>query len=62
MIKNGKRASKPDLPRKRVTVSIDESLLKWADEQLEEGFRYKDRSHIFEIALDELRQKHKKTK
>jgi len=52
-----KRAQKPNVPRKRVTVSIDETLLEWADQIVEKGFKYKDRSHVFEYALALLREK-----
>ena len=51
---------KKDVPRKRVTVSIDEALLAWADQVVEKGFRYKDRSHVFEYALSLLKEKEEK--
>lgn len=60
MDKNEKRVQKQDLPRKRVTISIDETLLEWADQAVEKGFKYKDRSHVFEYALARLREDEEK--
>ena len=44
-----------DMPRKKVTVTIDEALVEWLDMEVEKR-RFRNRSHGFEVALDELKK------
>lgn len=46
-----------NMPRVRRSISFDEALLSWIDEKVEEDYRYKDRSHLIEVALRELKEK-----
>jgi len=46
-----------DMPRARRSISFDEELLKWIDKTVETDYRYKDRSHLIEVALRELKEK-----
>jgi Arc/MetJ-type ribon-helix-helix transcriptional regulator len=41
-------------PRKRKAVSIDENILEWVEEQIEEG-NFHSFNHAVEIALEKLR-------
>jgi hypothetical protein len=39
----------PNMVRIRRSISFDEELLKWIDKQVNNDYRYKDRSHLIEI-------------
>lgn len=41
--------------KKTISISIDEDLLKWIDEQIEVK-RFAHRSHAFEYAIEQLRR------
>ena len=45
-----------DMPRIRRSISFDENLLKWIDDQVEGDYRYKDRSHFIEILARQLQE------
>ena len=53
---------KPNVPRKRITISVDETLIEWADSVVSEGFKFKDRSHVFERAVFLLKENEEKEK
>jgi metal-responsive CopG/Arc/MetJ family transcriptional regulator len=40
--------------KKTVSISVDEDLLKWIDQQIEIK-RFAQRSHAFEYAIEQLR-------
>lgn len=60
MNKHDKTVDKPNVPRKKVTVSVDEKLVEWADKLVSEGYKYKDRSHVVEYALSLLKKREEK--
>jgi len=39
-----------------ISATIDEELIRWIDSQLEDRKRYRNKSHLIEIAIDLLRQ------
>ena len=46
---------------RRVTISLDEKLLKWIDDHID-GYRFKDRSHLIQVAIIDLITKCEKEK
>ena len=42
--------------KKKISITVDEDLIEWAKKQVETK-RYRSLSHIFEYALEELREK-----
>jgi len=47
--------------KKPISATIDEELIKWIDKKLEDRQRFRNKSHLIEIAL-ELLKKEEKTK
>lgn len=43
--------------KKPISATIDERLLKWIDKELKDSLKYRNKSHLIEIALIELMQK-----
>ena len=46
--------------KKPISATIDEELIKWIDRQLEDKQKYRNKSHLIEIALELLKNKQKK--
>ena len=46
---------------RRVTISLNEKLLKWIDSHID-GYRFKDRSHVIQVAIIDLMNKYEKEK
>ena len=46
---------------KRITISLNEKLLKWIDDHID-GYRFKDRSHLIQVAIIDLMNKCEKEK
>ena len=44
------------MTKEKVSVTIDDNLLKWLDSQIKKK-KYASRSHGFEFALNELKEK-----
>jgi Arc/MetJ-type ribon-helix-helix transcriptional regulator len=42
--------------KKPISATIDEQLVDWIDEQLKDPTRYRNKSHLIEIALNKLKQ------
>jgi len=42
--------------KKPISATIDEELIKWMDKKLEDRIKYRNKSHLIEIALDSLRK------
>ena len=42
--------------KKIISATIDEELVKWVDAQLKDKTKYRNKSHLIEIALDALRK------
>jgi Arc/MetJ-type ribon-helix-helix transcriptional regulator len=40
---------------RRISISLDEEILKWIDSRVD-GYRYKDRSHLIQCAIIDLRK------
>jgi len=45
--------------KKPISATIDEELIKWIDKELEDKKRYRNKSHLIEIALDTLKNQKK---
>jgi Arc/MetJ-type ribon-helix-helix transcriptional regulator len=45
--------------KKPISATIDSSLIKWINSELKDNFKYRNKSHLIEIALIELQQKKK---
>jgi len=46
--------------KKPISATIDYELIKWIDKQLHDRKKYRNKSHLIEIALDLLRQQKKR--
>ena len=45
--------------KKPISATIDEELIKWIDKELEDRKKYRNKSHLIEIALDMLKNQKK---
>ena len=45
--------------KKPISATIDIEIIKWIDEELEDRKRYRNKSHLIEIALDLLKNQKK---
>ncbi len=45
--------------KKPISATIDEELIKWIDKELEDRKKYRNKSHLIEIALDTLKNQKK---
>ena len=45
--------------KKPISATIDEGLIKWIDNELEDKRKYRNKSHLIEIALDTLKNQKK---
>ncbi|MBS3131356.1 hypothetical protein J4212_02900 [Candidatus Woesearchaeota archaeon] len=43
--------------KKPISATIDEKLIKWIEKELRENKSYRNKSHIIEIALDNMKSK-----
>lgn len=41
--------------KKPISATIDVELIRWIDKALEDGKKYRNKSHLIEIALDLLK-------
>ena len=48
------------MSKKPISATIDEELIKWIDKQLEDKHRFRNKSHLIEIALELLKNQSKK--
>jgi Arc/MetJ-type ribon-helix-helix transcriptional regulator len=42
--------------KENISVSLEKTIIEWADKQVESG-KYRNRSHVMEYALNELKKK-----
>ena len=42
--------------KKPISATIDESLIRWIEKELQDKKRYRNKSHLIEIALDTLKR------
>jgi len=45
--------------KKPISATIDVELIKWIDKELQDRKRYRNKSHLIEIALDILKNQKK---
>lgn len=45
--------------KKPISATIDEDLIRWIDKELEDRKKYRNKSHLIEIALDTLKNQKK---
>ena len=45
------------MSKKPISATIEEDLIKWIDEQLKDRTKYRNKSHLIEIALELLKNK-----
>ena len=45
--------------KKPISATIDVELIKWLDKELQDKKKYRNKSHLIEIALELLRQNKK---
>jgi Arc/MetJ-type ribon-helix-helix transcriptional regulator len=43
--------------KKPISATIDEELIEWIDKELKDRKRYRNKSHLIEIALDTLKKR-----
>ncbi len=43
-----------------ISATIDEGLIKWIDKKLKDKQRFRNKSHLIEIALESLKKEEKK--
>ncbi|MBS3176106.1 hypothetical protein J4457_02625 [Candidatus Woesearchaeota archaeon] len=46
--------------KRAISATIDDQLLKWIEKQLKDKRRYRNKSHLIEIALEHLKEKEEK--
>ena len=46
--------------KQTISATIDKSLVKWIDEQLEDSAKYRNKSHLIEVAIGMLKEKEEK--
>ena len=45
--------------KRPISATIDAELIKWIDKELEDRQKYRNKSHLIEIALDALKNQKK---
>ena len=48
--------------KKPISATIDEDLIKWIEKELGDKKRYRNKSHLIEVALELLKQTENKNK
>ena len=48
--------------KKPISATIDKELVKWIAEEIKEKKKYRNKSHLIEIALETLKEKEKEGK
>ena len=46
--------------KKPISATIDEELISWMDQKLKDKVRYRNKSHLIEIALSQLKTSEEK--
>jgi len=47
------------MAKKPISATIDENLIKWISEEIKDSNRYRNKSHLIEIALNKLKKETK---
>ena len=45
--------------KKAISATIDEELISWIDKKLKDKTKYRNKSHLIEIALEKLKKEEK---
>jgi Arc/MetJ-type ribon-helix-helix transcriptional regulator len=45
------------MAKKPISATIDEKLIEWINEELKDSTKYRNKSHLIEIALIKLKEK-----
>lgn len=45
-----------DLVKKRINISIPEDLIEWIDMEVEENYRFENRSHFLTVLIEEYKK------
>lgn len=48
------------MPRKPISATIDQELIEWLDSEVKTKKKYRNKSHLIEIALEKLKEESKK--
>jgi len=48
--------------KQTISATIEKDLIKWIDEQLDDTAKYRNKSHLIEIAIEMLKEKEKAKK
>ncbi|MBW2981092.1 ribbon-helix-helix domain-containing protein [Candidatus Woesearchaeota archaeon] len=48
------------MAKKPISATIDEELIKWINKEIKDKHRYRNKSHLIEIALEFLRKEGEK--
>ncbi|MDO8740110.1 MAG: hypothetical protein Q7J54_00890 [Candidatus Woesearchaeota archaeon] len=48
--------------KKPISATIEEDLIEWIDSELKDKTRYRNKSHLIEIALETLKNQNQKRK
>jgi Arc/MetJ-type ribon-helix-helix transcriptional regulator len=44
------------MAKRPISATIDEELIKWLDSEIKEKKKYRNKSHLIEIALEKLKE------
>ena len=45
--------------KKQISATIDENLIKWIEKEIIDNKKYRNKSHLIEIALEKLKEEKK---
>ncbi len=48
--------------KKPISATIDEELIEWIESEIKDKKKYRNKSHLIEVALEQLREFKNKTK
>lgn len=48
------------MAKKPISATIEEDLIKWIDKEIRDNSSYRNKSHLIEIALEQLKDSKKK--
>jgi Arc/MetJ-type ribon-helix-helix transcriptional regulator len=49
------------ISKKPISATIEDDLIKWVNEQIKDTTKYRNKSHLIEIALTKLRREQKQS-
>lgn len=48
------------MPKKTISATIDNELIEWIEKQVSDKAKYRNKSHLIELALEMLKKEEKK--